>query len=374
MSDNPYGGFLGDLLNILGQQGPNAWFDTARSLALTVARKDDGDPNPEPTERQRFEQFSPIVARHVGALFEVSLDHDINVATRTALTVAALDQWRPLVNPMIDNAALASPPALADDDEGMFGQFAATIGPLFTGFQLGSVAGHYSDRAWSLAALALPRESRELIVVANNVARFAEDWSLDRDATAVFALAREMAASVVLTQPGTGDALRALLLESVRDSVAAQGDLMDRIARSVTPETLASLAGDPSSLLDGLDAPEPTAATRAVDAATAALRAVFDAVAFSVCEQMLGPVGALREAYRRYRMADARGEDAAAALFGIATHGDHQGAADTFVAHILTADGFDGFSPLLHADGLPTYAELWLPDAWRERVAASPLA
>lgn len=375
MSDNPFGGLFGDLFKILGQQGPDAWFESARSLAVTVARREDGDPNPEPAERHRIEQFAPIVSRHVGTTFEVALGSDVQVVTRTALTLAALDQWRPLVAPLVEGPLAPAVPDVGDDEEAAgFSQFAAALGPLFTGFQLGSVAGHFSERAWSLAALALPRTDSRTLIVANNVAHFAADWSLDADATGAFALAREMAASVILTQPGTGDALRVLLFESVRDATAAQGDLMERIARSVNPENLASLMGDPSALLDGIDVPEATAATRAIDAATAALRAVIDTVAFSVCEQIVGPVGALREAYRRYRLADARGEDAAAALFGITTHGEHQAAADAFAAEVAAADGLAGFSPLLRADGLPTYAELWDPASWRERVAASPLA
>jgi uncharacterized protein (DUF2342 family) len=375
VSDNPFGGIFGDLFNILGQQGPNAWYETARNLALNVARGTDGDPNPDPSERQRIEQFAPLVARHVASLFEVSVNENVTVTNRTALTVAALEQWRPMMQPMID----APPPTLGegiDDDEAgaSFGQLAATIGPLFTGFQLGSVAGHFSERAWSLAALALPRDSNERLLVANNVASFTEEWSLSADTTAVFALAREMVASVVLTQPGTGDALRALLLEAVRDAVAAQGDVLTRLSKIVNPEDLASLMGNPEALLDGLDMPEETDATREVNAATAVLRAVFDAVAFNVTEQLLGPVGQLREAYHRHRLADARGEDAAAALFGISTHGDHQNKADEFVAQVVAAHSLSAFTSLLRADGLPTNAELREPAKWFERVSNSPLA
>ena len=111
-----------------------------------------------------------------------------------------------------------------------------------------------------------------------------------------------------------------------------------------------------------------------MSAAAAVLRAVFDAVAFHVTEQIVGPVNQLREAYLRYRLADARGEDAAAALFGISTHGDHQTAADSFVADVVTAHGLGAFTSLLQADGLPTHAELTQPHEWFARVTSSPLA
>jgi len=44
---------------------------------------------------------------------------------------------------------------------------------LFSGFQMGSVAGHFSERAWSLAALPLPRVDAERQIVVNNLASFA---------------------------------------------------------------------------------------------------------------------------------------------------------------------------------------------------------
>ena len=113
----------------------------------------------------------------------------------------------------------------------------AALGPLFTGFQMGSVAGHFTERAWSLAALALPRDSDERLLVVNNLAGFAESWSLERDEVYVFALAQEFVASLVLSRPGTGDALRALLLDTVAAAAAAQGSLIERLGSLPTPGT-----------------------------------------------------------------------------------------------------------------------------------------
>ncbi len=374
MSDNPFGSIFGDLFNILGQQGPDAWFETARSLALNVARGSDGDPNPEPAERQRLEQFESLVSRRVSSIFAVQVDSGVVAANRTELTVAALEQWRPLMAPMID-APAADLTGLVDPSlSATLGQLASTIGPLFVGFQLGSVAGHFSERAWSLAALALPRDNQSRLLVVNNVARFAEEWSLDPDATSAFALAREIVASVILSQNGTGDALRALLIDAVRDAAAAQGDILSKLSNLSDPSDLAALMGNPEALLDGIDMPEATDATRAINAAVAVLRAVIDATAFEISEAMFGPLVQLREAYRRYFLADARGEDAAAALFGIDPHGVEQTTADAFVASIVSQHGLEAFTALLRADGLPRHDELERPFDWLERVTNSPLA
>ncbi|MGC8509684.1 MAG: zinc-dependent metalloprotease [Acidimicrobiales bacterium] len=377
MSDNPFGPLFGDLFNVLGQQGPNAWFDTATQLALSVARGTDGDPNPEPRERQRLEELAPLVARHVDALFGVAREPALTAVNRSGLTLAALAQWRPLIEPSLHQATTSTTIVEADDAAAtnpLMEQLLHTLGPLMTGFQLGSVAGHFSERAWSLAVLPLPRLTPEQLIVVNNASAFADQWSLERDEVYVFAIAQELVASLVLTQPGTGDALRALLLDAVREASAIQQDLMGRLQSMMRPDDLASLLGDPSSLLDGITLPEESAATLAINAAAAALMAFFDAAAHDVTRTLLGPRPQLVEAYRRHRRTDARGEDAAAALFGIATQGPHHDAAQRFVETLAAEHSLRVFDALLRVDGLPSATELEDPAAWYERVTSSPLA
>src|SRR5665213_2047246 len=101
---------FGDIFSMLSQQGPDAWYTTASQLALNIARGGDGDPNPLPIERQRLEELAPLVGRHVDALFGVSSEATVTAVNRSALTMAALEQWRPLMRPMV------APPALASED------------------------------------------------------------------------------------------------------------------------------------------------------------------------------------------------------------------------------------------------------------------
>ncbi len=366
------GDMFGDLFKMLGQQGPDAWFQTAVQLALNVARGDDGDPNPQPSERQRLEEFAPLVGRHVDSLFSVSSNPEVTAVNRSGLTLAALNQWKPLISPMTETPASMD----LENVEGgaMLAQLAGSLGPLFLGFQLGSVAGHFSERAWSLSALPLPREDATRHFVVNNLMAFAEEWSLDRDEVYVFALAREFVASLVLSQPGTGDALRALLVDAVRESAAAQGDLMARLQSMINPENMASFMSNPEALLDEIELPDETDATRAINAACGVLSAFFDAAAAEITTAMMGPRPSLSEAWRRHRLSDARGEDAAAALFGISNQGSHHELARNFVSTIALSHSLSAFSALLRVDGLPSNAELSDANAWYERVSNSPLA
>ena len=373
MSDNPFGGMFGDIFSLLGQQGPDAWFTTATQLALNIARGQDSDPNALPIERQRLEELAPLVARHVDSLLGVSIDPSVVAVNRSALTMAALNQWRPLMEPMVTSSATISEDLDLGENQ-MMAQMAAALGPLFSGFQIGSVAGHFSERAWSLAALPLPRIDAERQIVVNNLASFAEAWSLERDEVYVFALAQEFLASLVLTQPGTGDALRALLIDTVNESTKAQGDLLTKLQSMINPDDIAGLMENPESLLDGIEMPEESDATRAINAAASVLLAFFESAAHQITESILGPRPALVEAYRRHRRSDARGEDAAAALFGIATQGPHHDAATNFVTTLVAEHTLSVFGALLRVDGLPNAKELDDPNAWYERVTNSPLA
>ncbi len=365
-----------DIFNMLGQQGPDAWFQTATQLALNIARGEDGDPNPQPGERQRLEELALLVSRHVDSLFGVAGDASIDGVNRSALTMAALNQWKPLIAPMLATPVIGSELTRNDEDEqnAMMLQLASTIGPLFTGFQMGSVAGHFSERAWSLAVLPLPRLDATRQVVVNNLTSFAQAWSLEPDEVYVFALVQEFIAALVLSQPGTGDALRALLIDAVRESSAAQADLFTRLQSMINPEDLNSLMSNPESLLEGIEMPEETDATRAINAASSVLLAFFERAAIDITETILGPRPALREAYTRHRRSDARGEDAASALFGIATQGPHHEHAKEFVNELVSAHGLGVFDALLRVDGLPSHDELTNPQAWYERVTNSPLA
>jgi uncharacterized protein (DUF2342 family) len=364
---------FGDIFSMLSQQGPDAWFTTATQLALTIARGEDGDPNAQPIERQRLEELAPLVARHVDALFGVASSAEVVAVNRCALTTAALEQWRPLIKPPTSMAITPSENLDVTSPQFME-QISSTIGPLFMGFQMGSVAGHFSQRAWSLAVLPLPRLNDQRLLVVNNLANFANEWSLERDEVFVFALAQEFVASLVLSQPGTSDALRALLVDTVNESNTFQSDLLGRLQSLMENGDINAMMNDPAALLEGITPPEESDATRAINAAASVLLAFFAAAAKEITETLLGPRPALLEAHARHRRSDARGEDAAAALFGIATQGVHHDAATRFVEELSREHSLNVFSALLRVDGLPSASELDSPGEWYERVTNSPLA
>ena len=118
---------FGDIFSMLGQQGPDAWFDTATQLALNIARGQDGDPNPLPAERQRLEELSPLIGRHIDALFGVPSEPVVTALNRTALTQAALAQWRGHLEPIVTNPPTLSSELVAANP--MMAQMTQALGP-----------------------------------------------------------------------------------------------------------------------------------------------------------------------------------------------------------------------------------------------------
>ncbi len=111
----------------------------------------------------------------------------------------------------------------------------------------------------------------------------------------------------MLSQPGTGDALRALLVDSTNESSAFQGDLMARLQSLMESGDINEMMNNPESLLDGIEMPEESNATRAINAAASVLSAFFSVAGLAITETLLGPRPTLAEAYARHRRSDARG-------------------------------------------------------------------
>jgi hypothetical protein len=61
---NPFQSLLGDLMNMLGTNGPNQW-EMIRSFALSVATGGTPEANVEPIQRIRLEQLARVAELNV---------------------------------------------------------------------------------------------------------------------------------------------------------------------------------------------------------------------------------------------------------------------------------------------------------------------
>ena len=309
---------------------------------------------------------------------------------RGAWALKALDAWRPYLQRMVDaqetsggGASLASLGDLGMDLDAsqmgggigdLLGQFASTMGPVMLGLQFGSAAGHLAQRALGQYALPLPwPASDELVVVPENIAVFAEDWSLPLDETELWVCIRELTAHAVLSLPHVAARLRELLEASTLAAVEAQAGIAQKLGESSDPDALQNILSDPESLLADLLTPGQQHTSAQLTAITTAFGGYVDHVTGTIAASTTGSWAALGEAWYRYRIEDAKGEQAAGGLFGLDLSREQVDRGAAFTRGVLERAGEEGLARLwTSARTLPTPAELDAPGLWLERIDLPP--
>jgi putative hydrolase len=394
---NPLQGLLGDLLKVIGGSpgGGTPWLDAARALAHGVATDGAPEPNADPLQRIRLEELARVAELRVTDATGLSIGADrppvLTPVGRGAWALRALEAWRPLLEGMVaaheqsqqgtagDVSGLAGLSGLSltgEDGVGglqdLLGRFAVTMGPVLLGMQFGSAAGHLARRALGQYALPIPwPPADELLVVPANIAEFASDWSLPVDETELWVCVRELTSHAVLSRPHVRERLNELLAASTLQSVAVQQGLAERFGESAgDPEAFQHLLSDPEALLADLLTPGQRSTSVQLTALTTALGGYVDHITSEVCQALTGSSAALTEAWYRYRVADAKGEQAAGALFGLDLGREEVDRGASFVRGVIDRAGQEGLARLWSSPrNLPTPAEVDAPGLWLERIS-----
>jgi putative hydrolase len=403
-SANPFQSLLGDLMNMLGSNGPNQW-EMVRSFALNVATGGTAEANVEPLQRIRLEQLARVAELNVSEATGMPTSPDGRRLTcvpvgRGEWTQRALESWRDVLTAMTPTAG-PPPPTSADDITSadpfgehdptgglgaMLGQWASAIGPMFFGLQVGSVVGHLSQRALGQYPLALPwAPSDELLLVVDNIATFAQDWSLPEEEALLWVCARELASNSVLTRPGVRARFEELLAELAASAAAAQQNLAGRLGAMGGPEgfegiggmdleSLQGMFGDPEALLGDLLTPESRRTSDQLTSLAVVVDAYADHIATTVGAKLVGSHAQLAEAWYRRRTERGKGEEAAGALFGLDLDQTQVDRGRSFVSGVIERAGAEGLGRLwLSPRNLPTPAEVDAPGLWLERISLPEL-
>jgi putative hydrolase len=254
---------------------------------------------------------------------------------------------------------------------GLLSQFALTLGPVLLGMQFGSAAGHLARRAFGQYALPLPwPESSTLLLVPSNVATFAEDWSLPLQEVQLWVCVRELTMHAVVTRPGVRSSLMTLLGDASAHAAASQRSMVERLGDGLgDPAMLEGVLSDPESLLADLISPEQRNISNALTALTTAIGAYVDHVTAGIAESLSSSPAALREAWYRYRVEDAKGEQAFAGLFGLDVGQAEVDRGASFIDGVVERAGEDALARLWQDElDLPTPAEVDAPGLWLARI------
>lgn len=382
--NDPFSGLLGDLLKVMGGAPgtEHAWLDAARALAHGVATDGQPEENPDPIARIHLGELARVAELHVTQTTGLAFERppELLGVSRGAWALRVLDAWAPVLGPMVDAARTTPvPPVPQEDDPGaatLFARMATTLGPVLLGLQFGSAAGHLAQRTLGQYALVLPWPSAtEVLVVADNVARFAEEWSIPLDQVQLWVCVRELTTHAVLSRPHVAERIRTLVGAHTLDMVSTNQGLAQRLGKDATdPEALQRILSDPEALLSDLLTPGQRRTSHDLVAVTSVIAAYVDHVTRTVASLLTGGVSTMVEAWYRYRIEEAAADQAAGALFGLDLTRAQVDRGAAFIRGVIDRAGEDGLAQLwddpLH---LPTPAEVDAPGLWLARIALPQL-
>jgi putative hydrolase len=253
----------------------------------------------------------------------------------------------------------------------MVARFMSSMGPMLAAMQLGSAVGHLARSTFGQYELPIPRPDSRLLVVAENVERFANDWSLPLDQVQLWVCLRELTVHAVLTRPHVASRWRELLTNVVSATGGEAAGVLDRLSGldPSDPEALQSLLGDPEALFGSTPSPARLRAAAELEAATAALLGYVEHVLDQAASRLLGGRSALAEAWLRRQHDRETTDRAAEMLFGLDLGPAQVERGVAFVSGVLERAGEDGLVMLWSSEhALPTPSEIEAPGLWLERV------
>ena len=394
---NPFEGmpFFGDLLKMLGSQGPVQW-DGARQLALSIATGGESEPNVDPLERVRYEQLARVadlqVAQATGLSTSITgRSVTVTPVTRTQWTLTTLDAYRPLIEKMA--AALHPPsadpatgllgaieptdPDAGDPTEAWLGQIMGLLSPMLLGMTTGSLVGHLATRNYGLFDLPIPRPpSDDVLVIAPNVEAFASDWSMDGDDLRLWVCLHQLTNHAVLGLPHVRARLDELLgdyassFESDPDALGSKLGELDVDPTGGDPMArFQELMGDPEVVLGAVRSSRQQEILPWLDALVCVLAAYVDHIMDEVGHGLVGSYPQITEALRRRRVEASSADRFVERLLGLEISQAHFDRGAAFISGVLERAGKEGLERLWSsADMLPTPNEVDAPGLWLARI------
>ena len=382
---NPFGAFpmFGDIAKALQGQGPLNW-DAARQFAMLGATEGQPEHNVDPGDRIAYGELARIAVMHVN---DVTGGEDVppepRLVTRGQWAAETLEAYRPLFTDLA--TSLGQQPgtdveAPSDPMMQMMAGLSQMMGPAMMGMSVGSMVGALSQRVFGLHDLPIPRAKQEIVLVARNIAEFAETWEIPTDQMRLWVLAHELSGHRVLSIEHVRAALADLVRQHVsgfRPDPSAMADSLggiDPMSSDSDPmEAIQQAFSDPEVLLGAVQSDEQRALQPRLDAAVAAVVGYTDWVVDAVSVRLIGGESLrIAEAVRRQRAEPTPDDVFVEKLLGIRVGEEQVRRGKAFIQGAVDRVGEDGLTRLIETpDSLPTPAEIDAPGLWIARVSES---
>ena len=377
-AENPFSGlpFLSDIVRALGSQGAQS----ARQVAMAVATEGVSEPNVDPVVRIEFESLARVaelhIAEHTGLPPSREGSLVVEPLTRAGWAARSLDALRPLLG------VLAEPPSAnrADLDEeadgatAWLGEVMATLAPLMAEMTAGTLVGRLAIRSLGSYDLPIPRDDDRILLVAPNIASFAEDWSLPTEEVRLWVCLHEVAHHAVLGVPHVRAAMNNLLTSHAAGFSNDPSVLEERLGEfdpATGPEGLASLQRllEPESVLSAVRSPEQLALLPRLEALVAVVIGVVDHTMDRIGDGLIASYPMVTEALRRRRVTTGQTDRFVERILGLDLTQDQVDRGARFVAGVVERAGPKALDRLW-VDGtcLPTPNEVDAPGLWLARI------
>ena len=382
--DNPFGGlpFLGDLGKIFNHQGPIAW-DVARQFAYQIATDGVSETNVDPLHRIKLSEFARVAELQVANVTSLDIASSgqpisVEVVTKAQWASAALDAYRPLLDRLAGRLAQGGPPPeVSEADAQILDGLLKALNPMMMAMSAGSIAGHLAAKAFGNYVLPIPRPDDRILIIADNVDAFAEEWSLPAEDVQLWVCISELATHSVLSVGHVKAAFERLLNSYVdgfqADPRGFEDRLMDINISGDDPtelqEQLQGVLSDPENLLGALRSEAQNAVVPQLEALLAVVVGYVDFVVDKVGQGLLGSYTSLLEVVRRRRFTSSAGDKFVEKLFGVEITSELVDRGAAFVAGVVERAGEPALTRLwTDPTALPTPSEVEAPGLWLARI------
>ncbi len=385
-------GMMSQFLAAFSAQGNASW-DQAKQMAAAVANEGVVESNVDPLDRMAFEQLSRVAELHIAELLGHPVTGRVTLVSRSQWTAAAIDAYRPLFERLANSLGAAMRDQLADADEedlrqiseltgGSFGPdpsaflagLSQMMGPMMLSMMAGSTVGQLGSRVFGNYDLPIPRPgSNDVLVVAQTVRSFGEEWDIPADDLRLWVCLYELAQHEVLQQPAVQTRLLELLAAHAEGFTADLSSLEASLA-DVDPmspegmEALSNLVGDPELVLGALRSEGQEQILPHIDAIVCIAGGYVDWIVDSIGSRLLTDHDRISEALRRRRVSTDQASRFVERLFGLELTQTKFDQGGEFVRIVVERVGAEALELLwVSAESLPTAAELSAPGLWLAR-------
>jgi len=388
--ESPFGTPPGDIWNdvplfreiqrvLMSSSGPVNW-ELARQVGIASASLGTDDPAPSDEDRRGFDEAVRVAELQVAGFTGLEAPSDIakvEAVRRGQWVQANIEGLRALLEPAAtkigDAIATAQREAMPEQAQAGVAQLLGQLSPLLLGAQVGTVLGTLAQQVLGQYDIAVPRPdgAGSLLFVVPNIARFEDDWSLDRTEFRTWIAIHEVTHRFEFAQAWALTRFRELIDDFTSTLTLDFDELQQRLASldPSDPEGMQEMLAGQESLFGAVMDDEQRLKLGRIQAFMTAAEGYGDHVMHALGARMLPSYARIDEAMRRYRETE-QVDPVFERLLGIEVKREQYRLGRAFCDTVVVLTDETTLARMWDsAEALPSMPELEEPRLWLARSA-----